>query len=316
MNAMLTQSPGPMTAADRRAAREEFSSLAGSYIKLGSHKSTVGLQEQRRYNDTFLGHFTSPGITADSYALKNSSSITNLGQPVFGTAVADQALPKQRSEDGAFSPHGGLKDTKFGVGFQRKVDISNPAADEIARKQVEINAHKDHLLQRRADDLRLLDQKSGFNVITHAPKGEGPKPDRSGKRRIEVTVSNEVAANSRIELRESLGRFHMPHASGIKHDYRQAVLFKDGLEQPRYSAVLEPGKADLKSYGIEDNFGKSQYPGGPKLPPTARVGLYEMREPGKFTPRKQLNHPSANPELVKSWGSGMDIANNAARGKL
>ena len=320
MNSMLSQSStgAPLSPAERRAAREEFSSLGGSYIKLGSHKSAQASQEMRRYNETLLGHYTAPGVTFDSYTMKNSSSITNLGQPVFGTIVNEVALPKQASSttDGTFDPNGGLRDTKFGTGFTRKMTIDNPAADEIARKQVEINAHKEHLLQKRADDLRLLDQKSGFNVITHAPKGTGPRPDRSGKRRIEMHVSDEIAANSRIVLRESLGRFHMPHASGNQHEYRQLVLYKDGLEQPRFSAVLEPGKADLKSYGIEDNFGKSQYPGGPRLPPTARVGLYEMREPGKFTPRKQPNNPSGNPDLVKSWGSGMDISNSALRGRL
>jgi hypothetical protein len=80
--------------------------------------------------------------------------------------------------------------------------------------------------------------------------------------------------------------------------------------------VLEPGKADLPSYGIEDNFGKSMYPGGSKLAPDDRVGLYEMREPGKFTPRKQPNNPSGNPEIVKNWGSGMDISCAALHGRL
>lgn len=322
MNAMLQQTGSvdvtTLSHHERRQAREEFSSLAGSYIKLGSHKSTAATaeREMRKYNETFLGHYTAPGITYDSYATKNSSSITNLGQPVFGHIANELALPKQRSDDGTFDPRGGLRDTKFGSGFQRKTDISNPAADEIARKQVDIGVHKEALTQKRAQDLKLLDQKSGFNVINHAPKGQGPPPYRGGKRRIEMHVSDEIAANSRIQLRESLGRFNMPHSSGVKHEYRQKVLLNEGLIQTRHCAILQPGKADLPSYGIEDNFGKSQYPGGPKLPPEQRHGLFELREPGKFTPRKQENNPSGNPALVHSWGSGMDISNSALRGRL
>jgi len=32
-----------------------------------------------------------------------------------------------------------------------------------------------------------------------------------------------------------------------------------------------------------------------------------MREPGKYTPRKQEGNPSGNKEVVKNWGSGVDI---------
>ena len=312
---LLTTGSGGDASGTSRASREEFSSVGGSYIKLGAHKNSPDAK-MRQYNETLLGHYTAPGISYESYRTKNSSTITNLGQPVFGAVVNDVALPKQRSDDGAFDPIKGLRETKFGMGFQRKNVIENPAADEIARKQVEINMHKEMLSARRADDLRRQDEKNGFNPITHALRGDGFKPQPQGKRKIEVKVSEEIAANSRIQLRESEGRFHMPHASGVKHEYRQLVLTQDGIVQPRFSAVLESGKADLPSYGIEDNFGKSVYPGGLKLPPDARVGLYEMREPGKFTPRKQPNNPSGNPELVKNWGSGMDIANNTLRGRL
>lgn len=319
MNTMISQEGAQSSSSDSQSIgrkAEEFSSLGGSYIKLGGHKNNAASTEMRRYNESFLGHFTAPGVTYDSYALKNSSSITNLGQPVFGTTASDTALPKQRSDDGSYQTNGGLKDTKFGTGFTRKNIIENPAADFIAMNQHQALARKESLNFSRADSLRRYDEKSGYNLISHAPKGAGPKANATGKRRIEVHVSDEIAANSRIELREGSGRFHCPQASGIKHEYRQYVLCRDGLHKEKFSAVLQPGKADLPSYGVEDNFGKSQYPGGMRLPPSSRIGLWEMREPGKFTPRKQPGHPSGNALLVKNWGSGMDIANNTLRGRL
>ena len=174
----------------------------------------------------------------------------------------------------------------------------------------------DRLNESRAQFLKSNDEKSGFNVISHAPRGHGVQPIKQGKKRIEMVVSAEIAANSRIQLRESEGRFFMPHASGVGHEYRQKVLGRDGVNGDRYSSVLQEGKADLKSYGIEDNFGKSRYPGGPAVPPDERVGLHEMREAGKFTPRKQPMHPSGNDEIVRNWGSGLDLSCAALRGKL
>ena len=145
-----------------------------------------------------------------------------------------------------------------------------------------------------------------------------PLPSKKGgKRSIRPTVSDVIAANSRITLRESPGRFYMPHASGVKHEYRQKVLCEAGVTQPQYSYVLQPGKAENLSAGVEDNFSRSQYPSSqPTDPGYKRLDLPDMCAPGKYTPRKQPGHPSANPKLVKNWGSGLDINNKALRGMV
>jgi len=165
--------------------------------------------------------------------------------------------------------------------------------------------------------LYKTNNKNGFDVITGGAKaGLVPVSEKlGGKRSIRPTVSNEVAANSRITLRESQGRFYMPHATGVKHEYRQDVLNKGGIQRELFSYVLQPGKQDHRSMGIEDNFSRSHYPGcQPTNPNYRRNDLPMMREAGKYTPRKQVGNPSGNPVLVRAWGSGLDISDKALRG--
>jgi hypothetical protein len=284
-----------------RPSRDEFSSKAGSYIKLGNHKSNAAEPTIRAYDATFISH--SP--------IKSSMQRTNMNPE--GRLVVDS------SSNSEYSYTGGLHTTKFHSGFQRKGEkyISNPAADEIRAIAEAGQGRKDNANTNRAAVLYQTNNKNGFNVITGAAKvGLTPVSEKKGgKRCIRPTVSNEVAANSRIILRESEGRFYMPHATGVKHEYRQDILNKGGIQRELYSYVLQPGKQDLKSTGIEDNFSRSQYPGCQSTNPNyMRNDLPMMREAGKYTPRKQVGNPSGNPALIKSWGSGLDINDKALRG--
>ncbi len=61
--------------------------------------------------------------------------------------------------------------------------------------------------------------------------------------------------------------------------------------------------------GVEDQFSKSQYGFANRQD---IVGLAEYRTPGAYTPRKQLHNPSADPNLVLHWTTGVDINNRAA----
>jgi hypothetical protein len=89
----------------------------------------------------------------------------------------------------------------------------------------------------------------------------------------------------------------------------------------------------LKSYGIEDQFSKSEYQ---KQNDITRTGIYEARLPGfsriqaiyfdfyiviyivigKYTPRQQQNHPAANPDIVRNWTKTIDLNNRSLRGVL
>lgn len=286
-----------------RPSKDEFGSKGGSYIKLGNHKSVAASPEKRAFNTSLISH-------------------TN-NNPTATTIYSDTGKPLIQDSDslGTYALRGGLGDTKFGKGFQRKrqSDIINPAAEEVRSKKEAGMDRAAAMRAQRSSDNYQANERNGFNPITGAPKPNivPPSARETGKRSIIPKVSTQVAANSRIFLRESDGRFFMPHATGVKHEYRQKILVEGGMNKPCMSAVLMPGKADLRSDGIEDNFSKSRYPASqPEDPNYRRLDLPEMREPGRYTPRKQQDNPSANANLVKHWGSGMDINNNALRGEV
>ena len=302
-----TDSQGQFTCTDGlgksfgRPSRDDFSSKGGAYIKLGNHKSNVADPTMRAYDPTFIAH-------SPIKSVMERATINPEGRLV---------VPSDQNSQYCYS--GGLHTTKFHSGFQRKGEkfISNPAADEVKAIREESQYRRDNANANRAASLYYADNKNGFDVLTGAPKaGLVPVPEKhGGKRSIRPVVSDEIAANSRITLRESNCRFFMPHATGVKHEYRQDILNKAGVTKPLFSSILEPGKADLASSGIEDNFSRSRYPGSqPTDPNYKRNDLPTMREAGKYTPRKQLGNPSGNPVLVKSWGSGLDINNKALRG--
>jgi hypothetical protein len=286
-----------------KPSRDEFSSKGGSYIKLGNHKSTRAAPAIRAYDTSLISH-----------SLGSTSSQSYLQSDTGKHMIHDSSL-------GAYSPSGGLKDTKFGGGFQRmrETDIKNPAKEEVDNNMALSAARAEIRRESRALHLYKSLEQNGFDVITGQPKQRivPPRERSTGKKSIIPVVSDEIAANSRIFLRESEGRFHMPQPSGVKHEYRQKVLKEGGISKQCMSGVLMAGKADIPSHGIEDNFSMSMYPASqPQDPTYRRMDLPEMRSPGRYCPTKQPGHPSGNPELVKGWGSGMDINNKALRGKL
>jgi hypothetical protein len=320
MNSFLTGGPAePVKALDPAVpldglgktypnpSRDEFSSATGSYIKLGNHKNLCS-PEKRAYNPLLVG--SSP-----------SHNMVHTGTLLHPEHNEKARLHLTTDEHGAYSNDGSIENTKFGLGFTRKHELSiqNPAADEIRERAKVTALRAEKANKERTDFIDKTLNRNGYNLITGELKShiEQPTIKNGGKRSIIPTTTLETSANSRIYLRESEARFFMPHATGIKHEYRQEVLVKGGIIKPCASALLQPGKSDFPSDGIEDNFSKSQYPASqPQNADYHRLDLPEMRIPGKYTPRKQAGNPSGNPELVKNWGSGMDINNKAMRGEF
>jgi hypothetical protein len=70
---------------------------------------------------------------------------------------------------------------------------------------------------------------------------------------------------------------------------------------PRMTRLLS---SLLPSYGVEDQFSKSEYQ---KLPERARIGLVETRKPGDFTPRKQPGNPSGDNEIRAKWTNSIKL---------
>ena len=142
---------------------------------------------------------------------------------------------------------------------------------------------------------RLVDVKdyNGFNVISGAydpskVRGIPPRP-----RYLSDRPSEELAKTGEITVRNSCYRFYTAAPSGNKHDYRQHQLVSEGQNKPKFSSVLGVGRAEEPSYGVEDQFAKSHY--GGKV--VTDFGLVEVREPGRYTPRK-LGGSAAKPQMI------------------
>ena len=61
------------------------------------------------------------------------------------------------------------------------------------------------------------------------------------------------------------------------------MMVTEGLSKSKSSSILGVGNADLGSFGVEDQFSKSNYE--PNRPCLAE-GLYETTAAGRFTPEK------------------------------
>ena len=174
-----------------RPSCDEFSSKGGAYIKLGNHKGTRAAPAIRAYDTSLISH--SLGKTKSQSLFQSDT-----GKPM----IQDSSL-------GTYHQAGGLKDTKFGVGFQRmrESDIKNPAKEETDKNMALSAARAEMRRQSRASHLYKTVEQNGFDVITGQPKQHivPPKTRSTGKKSIIPEVSDEVAANSRIFLRESHG---------------------------------------------------------------------------------------------------------------
>lgn len=228
----------------------------------------------------------------------------------------------------------GLNHTKFGKGFQRRneANIKNTLADQERKEIIEHQAKKaiinEKLNDHRRDNLKAIDNYNGYNIITNniRPEAFHPesnphhqqlvKPNNTGIRYIpNLGLGEESKHRGQSILRDSTARFYTPVPSGPRQNYRQDMLYREGLaSSQKYIGILEAGKKDIISYGVEDQFSKNEYY-KPKMDPNQETayGLYEKRIPGTFTPRQIPNHPSADPEVVSNWTTKVDIFNNTTR---
>lgn len=256
--------------------REEFSSRKGeSTINLGHFKNKSHKIEH--YDDRFLTHARSCEINQQTPAMQ------------------------------------GLDQTRFHKGFNRRPQcmIENPSAGKAQVDAAAKTARQEAITQMRTAAIISQDAKTGFDIITGAPRGQGPPPVRpTGIRKVGDGLGPEAPNRGKTILRESAGRFFTPLGSGHNYEHRQNVLYKEGLLVDKYCGILDCNKADMKSYGIEDQFSKSEYTNNSIV---ARTGLYESRMPGKYTPRKIENHPAGNPAIVEKWTTNIDLNNRTLK---
>lgn len=210
----------------------------------------------------------------------------------------------------------GLDQTRFHKGFNRRhqSQISNPAAGMAETDALHRSMRQEAIGQIRSESLKERDAKLGYNIITGSTRGNGPVPAKpEGIRKVGDGLGPEAPARGKSVLRESAGRYFAPFGTGNNHQHRQNVLYNEGLSVSKKCGVLEAKKGDLHSYGVEDQFSKSEYT---KNSVKAQTGLHETRVPGRFTPRQIPNHPSGNAAIVEKWGTNIDLNNRTLKGHV
>jgi hypothetical protein len=238
-------------------------------INLGGHKSIKSRPQDR--NNELIYHTTTQTMKADNFS-------------------------------------GSLSETKFKQGFMRRMEggCTNILKDQEQAYFAAAAEKKERMREVRREEVARKKNERGFDILTGKPFANAVlKEERPGMRMCGDGLGPEASMRGFATLREStVGRFHRPQESGHNHDHRQDMLAREGLTRPRQSALLEPGKADFASHGVEDNFSKSQYN---PLPPQATTGLVEYRVPGKFTPRTQPGNPSGDSHKRANWAKGIQI---------
>ena len=112
----------------------------------------------------------------------------------------------------------------------------------------------------RSEILKKKDMLVGYNLISLKAIGEGPKvrPEgitnsstppllklyKIGLRSNYELTSNETRKQGMIILKNSSDKFFAPQYSGHSHEYRQAVLLKEGLLCKKTSGIISVGKAE------------------------------------------------------------------------
>eukprot|EP01039_Chlorochromonas_danica_P002476 gene2475-2713_t len=224
--------------------------------------------------------------------------------------------------------HGaGLANTKFGKGFMRRQQPqiaanTKPFVGEVIDSQGSIDQMKtiraERTAQLRTQTLKIRDNPSGYDIISGRPKDPilskaSSTSSSVGIRTFSSSLGEEAPQRGKYVLHQSEGRYFSPLPSGNHQEYRQTVLHHEGLLCPKTTGILEARKRDLPSFGVEDQFSKSQYM---KTSIIAQTGLVEKNQPGKYTPRKIPDHPSGNAEIVKKWTTDADLNQRTLRGIL
>ena len=186
----------------------------------------------------------------------------------------------------------GVCTTRFKKGFNRRNESAiKPHAERRAKEVIKAQVAATHLRNRRE---YLLDKGdyNGFDVISGQYDPSKVRGQRLQARYLSDRPSAELIKSGEITIRNSHYRFYAPLPSGNEHDRRQQQLVTEGLLKPKCSSLLGIGRADVNSYGVEDQFSHSQYQSNA----TGGNGLIEMTEPGRFTPRK-TGGPKSRPVL-------------------
>jgi hypothetical protein len=151
---------------------------------------------------------------------------------------------------------------KFGLGFQRKT-ISNCFNDDNQIKQIIRNndSPKNGEITRKS-----IVNPSSYNLINGNICDHNLEITKSKGKRCCIDnspISSGDTFNSKlhaeIQMHESSNRYFIPRSVSKFGNNRRIQIVTEGIVKPKYSSILVSGSRDLPSYGIEDQFSKSNY---------------------------------------------------------
>jgi hypothetical protein len=235
------------------------------------------------------------GLT-DSQFVSNEGNVTHLGTkrriaPVNAYSRGDFLT----HQDGPrHIPHNSVgNQLSNSHSFKRLATAMDNTSDSQQCYQRERFKRKELESTLRSEQSILRSQRSGFNLITGETVGAGPKTVNPHSRYIASGLGPESHHRGLRMMADSSNRYFTPHFSGSGQRVRQGILQSEGLSHPKMAGVINIGKAEIPSNGLEDQFSRSQYFERPR----PLTGLLEKGAPGKYTPRNQPNNPSGNPQV-------------------
>lgn len=178
-----------------------------------------------------------------------------------------------------------LNSSKFHRGFQRRRADEIFAADEFRQAAAAWEKEKALIKQAavaaRKSRLTQLNNQTGFDIITGAVKdgklsnheerrGADLREIQAAERRQEAKArcsekdsgarDSEMDKVAQILLRDSHYRFFAPQTTGKKLIRRQEYThYRQGASASRTSSLLGYGRADLPSFGVDDQFQHADY---------------------------------------------------------
>jgi hypothetical protein len=207
----------------RQLKPDEFQSFEGNTIRLGKSSRNHIAPKNEYQRSEFLHHYDGPKPIPhqeDTFAMKKS-------------IYAHQRRPVEA--------------------------IDNPRANENRHHSDIVDQKKQTLAKCRSEEFTKRSQQTGYNLITGEICGGGPRIEKPHKTNIGNGLGTESQRRGMQIMRDSENRYFAPQFSGEHQRYRQEVIVKEGILQPKMSGIISIGKPEAPSYGIEDQFSKNQY---------------------------------------------------------
>lgn len=157
---------------------------------------------------------------------------------------------------------------------RRASNISNVFSDQQREYAKVKEAKVLQLTLARKEKLKSLERSHGYNVITGEVLDESVmKEERSSRTHLNFGVGSETSKRGEILLRDNDSRFYRVSSQTATSEERLRLQVTQGLLKAHKTSSL-PGRFDMESFGVEDQFSKSMYQ--PRSE-EAQKGLVETR---------------------------------------